>query len=39
VTTIELGDLDSIYRAIDISGKNAQQHSLSCPLACTPPSR
>lgn len=32
VTAIELGDLDSGYRAIDISGADPQLYSLSCPL-------
>jgi 5'-nucleotidase len=32
VTAIELGDLDSGYRAIDISGTQPQLYSLSCPL-------
>jgi 5'-nucleotidase len=32
VTAIELGDLDSGYRAIDISGEHPQLYSLSCPL-------
>jgi len=32
VTAIELGDLDRGYRAIDISGKDAQLYSLTCPL-------
>jgi 5'-nucleotidase len=32
VTAIELGDLDSGYHAIDISGKDPQLYSLSCPL-------
>ena len=32
VTSIEIGDLDRGYRAIDISGKGEQLFSLSCPL-------
>jgi 5'-nucleotidase / UDP-sugar diphosphatase len=32
VTTIELGDLDRGYRAIDITGKDGKLHSLTCPL-------
>ena len=32
VTSIELGDLDRGYRAIDISGKDASLYSLTCPL-------
>jgi len=32
VTAIEFGDLDSGYRAIDISGKDARLYSLTCPL-------
>jgi 5'-nucleotidase / UDP-sugar diphosphatase len=32
VTTIELGDLDRGYRAIDISGKDGKLYSLTCPL-------
>jgi 5'-nucleotidase/UDP-sugar diphosphatase len=32
VTAIELGDLDRGYKAIDISGKDAQLYSLTCPL-------
>jgi len=32
VTSIELGDLDRGYRAIDISGKNESLFSLTCPL-------
>ena len=32
VTTIELGDLDRGYRAIDISGKDEKLYSLTCPL-------
>jgi 5'-nucleotidase len=32
VTTIELGDLDRGYRAIDISGKDARLYSFTCPL-------
>jgi 5'-nucleotidase len=31
VTSIELGDLDRGYRAIDITGKDAQLYSLTCP--------
>jgi 5'-nucleotidase len=32
VTAIELGDIDSGYRAIDTSGKDARLYSLTCPL-------
>ena len=32
VTTIELGDQDAGYRAIDISGKDEHLYSLTCPL-------
>jgi len=32
VTSIELGDLDRGYRAIDISGKDTHLYSLTCPL-------
>jgi 5'-nucleotidase len=32
VTRIELGDLDRGYRAIDISGRDAKLHSLTCSL-------
>jgi 5'-nucleotidase len=32
VTTIELGDLDRGYRAIDISGKDPRLYSFTCPL-------
>jgi 5'-nucleotidase / UDP-sugar diphosphatase len=32
VTSIELGDIDRGYRAIDISGKDARLYSLTCPL-------
>ena len=32
VTSIELGDLDRGYRAIDISGKDPRLYSLTCPL-------
>jgi 5'-nucleotidase / UDP-sugar diphosphatase len=32
VTTIELGDLDHGYRAIDITGKDARLYSLTCSL-------
>jgi 5'-nucleotidase len=32
VTAIELGDLDSGYRAIDTSGQDQRLYSLSCPL-------
>jgi 5'-nucleotidase/UDP-sugar diphosphatase len=32
VTAIELGDLDRGYRAIDITGKDARLHSLTCSL-------
>jgi 5'-nucleotidase len=32
VTTIEMGDLDRGYRAIDIAGKDDRLYSLTCPL-------
>jgi 5'-nucleotidase len=32
VTAIEIGDLDRGYRAIDITGKDDQLYSLTCPL-------
>lgn len=32
VTSIELGDLDRGYKAIEISGKDAKLYSLTCPL-------
>jgi len=32
VTAIELGDFDHGYKAIDISGKDIQLYSLTCPL-------
>jgi 5'-nucleotidase/UDP-sugar diphosphatase len=32
VTTIELGDLDRGYKAIDITGKDERLYSLTCPL-------
>jgi 5'-nucleotidase len=32
VTAIEIGDFDRGYREIDISGKDEQTYSLSCPL-------
>ena len=32
VTAIEIGDLDRGYRAIEITGKDARLHSLTCPL-------
>jgi 5'-nucleotidase len=32
VTTIEIGDLDRGYKAIDITGKEERLFSLSCPL-------
>jgi 5'-nucleotidase len=32
VTTLEVGDLDRGYKAIDISGTDARLYSLSCPL-------
>jgi 5'-nucleotidase len=32
VTSIELGDLERGYKAIDISGKSGKQYSLTCPL-------
>jgi len=33
---IELGDLESGYRSIDISGEDARLYSLSCPLMMGP---
>jgi 5'-nucleotidase/UDP-sugar diphosphatase len=36
VTAIELGDLDSGYKAIDISGEDGCLYSLSCPLMLGP---
>ena len=36
VTAIELGDVDSGYRAIDISGKDEHLYSLTCPLMLVP---
>jgi 5'-nucleotidase / UDP-sugar diphosphatase len=36
VTTIELGDLDRGYMAIDISGKDDRLYSLTCPLMLAP---
>ncbi|PSB39304.1 bifunctional metallophosphatase/5'-nucleotidase [Aphanothece cf. minutissima CCALA 015] len=36
VTAIELGDIDSGYKAIDISGKDERLFSLSCPLMLAP---
>ncbi len=36
VTAIELGDIDSGYKAIDISGKEERLFSLSCPLMLAP---
>jgi 5'-nucleotidase / UDP-sugar diphosphatase len=36
VTTIELGDLDRGYKAIDISGKDGHLYSLTCPLMLAP---
>ena len=32
VTSIEIGDLDHGYRAIDITGKDERLYSLTCPL-------
>ncbi len=32
VTAIELGDLDRGYRAVDITGKDGELYSLTCPL-------
>jgi len=32
VTALEIGDLDRGYKAIDITGKDPQLYSLSCPL-------
>jgi 5'-nucleotidase / UDP-sugar diphosphatase len=32
VTTIEVGDLDHGYRAIELTGKDARLYSLKCPL-------
>jgi len=32
VTGIDIGDFDSGYQAIDMSGKDARLYSLSCPL-------
>jgi 5'-nucleotidase len=32
VTALELGDVDSGYRAIDISGNDTRLYSLTCPL-------
>jgi 5'-nucleotidase / UDP-sugar diphosphatase len=36
VTTIELGDLDRGYKAIDISGNDGRLYSLTCPLMLAP---
>lgn len=36
VTSIELGDLDRGYKAIDISGKDERLYSVSCPLMLGP---
>ncbi len=36
VTAIEMGDYDSGYRAIDITGKDRQLYSLTCPLMLGP---
>jgi len=36
VTTIELGDLDRGYKAIDISGKDNRLYSLTAPLMVAP---
>jgi 5'-nucleotidase/UDP-sugar diphosphatase len=33
VTTIEIGDLDRGYRAIDITGKDERLFSVTCPLS------
>ena len=32
VTAIEIGDLDRGYRAIDVTGKDEQLYSVTCPL-------
>lgn len=36
VTAVELGDIDSGYLAIDITGKDEQLYSFSCPLMIAP---
>jgi len=36
VTAVELGDIDSGYAAIDITGKDEQLYSFSCPLMIAP---
>jgi 5'-nucleotidase/UDP-sugar diphosphatase len=36
VTSIELGDLDRGYKAIDTSANNGRLYSLSCPLMLAP---
>jgi 5'-nucleotidase / UDP-sugar diphosphatase len=36
VTSIEMGDLNRGYRAIDISGKDERLYSLTCPLMVGP---
>ena len=36
VTAVEVGDIDRGYRAIDISGKDEQLYSLTCPLMLGP---
>ena len=36
VTTIELGDLDRGYQAIDITGPDARLYSLTCPSMLGP---
>jgi len=36
VTTIELGDIDRGYKAIDIGGKDGRLYSLTCPLMLAP---
>ncbi len=32
VTAIEMGDIDSGYRAIDLTGEDARLYSITCPL-------
>ena len=36
VTTIELGDLDRGYRAVDVSGQDKTLYSFTCPLMLVP---
>jgi 5'-nucleotidase len=36
VTAVELGDLDRGYRAVDITGTDAQLYSVTCPLMLGP---